>query len=278
VEVTADRRILLATTPPVVLRRTGPSQLHLVQAAGGPLGGDQLELRLRLAEGTELTVRTAAATVAQPGVAGAGPATWTVHAEVGEAARLHWCPEPTVICDRARLHASFRLLLADGASALVREEVQLGRFGQLGGQYRGGLAVDYAGSPLVRHTLRLDGADPGLTGLAGTAGQRMVATVLGAGAQPPPAGIPAVGERDGLRWARHELPGPGWLLLALGSRRADLLALLAGLETFDARCGPAAGSAQQPVEPGDSGLPGLPGDPGRRSEQIEAVETARPHV
>jgi urease accessory protein len=271
VEVTADRRIRWSTTPPVVVRQTGPNQLHLVQAAGGPLGGDELELRLRLAEGAELTVRTAGATVAQPGVAGAGPATWTVHAEVAEAARLRWCPEPTVVCDRARLDAQVRLLLADGASALVREEVQLGRFGQLGGHYRGSLAVDYAGEPLVRHTVRLDGADPGLTGLAGTAGQRLVATVLGAGTPAPPPDLPAVGERDGLRWARHDLTGPGWLLLALGSRRADLLALLADM-------GATGGSGEQPVEPGHPGLPGQHRDPGGRREYVEAVESARPHV
>ncbi|HWN32810.1 MAG TPA: urease accessory protein UreD [Pseudonocardia sp.] len=241
--VLAGQRISWRAEPPVVLRRTGPSQLHLVQAAGGPLGGDQLRLRLRLAAGTELTLATAAATVAQPGRPGAGPASWTVTAELAEGARLRWLPEPTVVCDGAELHASLRLTMADGASALVREQVQLGRHGQRGGRYRGLLAADYAGTPLVRHSTVLDGADPGLTGPGGTGGQRLVGTLLGAGAVVGAGagavvgagaveareGAPApVGECAGLRWARHELAGPGWLVVALGTDPVALSQVLSG--------------------------------------------------
>ncbi|HEY2203328.1 MAG TPA: urease accessory protein UreD [Pseudonocardia sp.] len=201
--------------PPVVLRRTGPSRVHLVQAAGGPLGGDELALHLRLAEGTELTVASAGATVAQPGRPGSGHALWTVTAELAEGARLCWWPEPTVVCDRAELHATFRLRMAEGATALVREEVRLGRHGQRGGRYRGALAADRAEVPLLRHTTVLDGADPGLSGPAGTAGTRVISTVLGIGTEPSPG--PASGEVGVTRWARHDLAGPGWLLMALGA-------------------------------------------------------------
>jgi urease accessory protein len=244
-DVAPGQRIRWRAEAPVVLRRTGPARVHLVQAAGGPLGGDQLELRIRLAAGTELTVATAAATVAQPGRPGSGPASWTVTAELDEGARLHWLPEPTVVCDGAELHATFRLTLAEGAAAVVREQVQLGRHGQRGGRYRGVLAADYAGAALVRHTTLLDGADPALTGPAGTGGQRLVGTVLGAGAAvsalpgaasglsggPLAAALasgPPVGECAGLRWARHELAGPGWLLVALGSDPVALSRVLCG--------------------------------------------------
>jgi urease accessory protein len=256
-DVTAGQRVRWRAEAPVVLRRTGPAQVHLVQAAGGPLGGDQLELRIRLAAGTELTVATAAATVAQPGRPGSGPAFWTVTAELAEGARLHWLPEPTVVCDGAELHATLRLTLAEGATALVREQVQLGRHGQRGGRYRGVLAADYAGAALVRHTTVLDGADTALTGPAGTGGQRLVGTVLGAGPSSAPvsassggalsgvalsgvalsggalsggalSGAAPVGECAGLRWARHELAGPGWLLLAVGSDPVALSRVLRG--------------------------------------------------
>jgi urease accessory protein len=250
-DVAPGQRIRWRAEAPVVLRRTGPARVHLVQAAGGPLGGDQLELRIRLAAGTELTVATAAATVAQRGRPGSGPASWTVIAELDEGARLQWLPEPTVVCDGAELHATFRLTLAEGAAAMVREQVQLGRHGQRGGRYRGVLAADYAGAALVRHTTLLDGADPALTGPAGTGGQRLVGTVLGAGtavsalpgASSGPSGGPLaaalasgppVGECAGLRWARHELAGPGWLLVALGTDPVALSRVL---------CGSGAGSA-----------------------------------
>ncbi|HEY0572479.1 MAG TPA: urease accessory protein UreD [Pseudonocardia sp.] len=225
-EVDTGQRMRWRAEPPVVLRRTGPAQVHLVQAAGGPLGGDELALHLRLAPGTELTVATAAASVVQPGRPGSGPARWSVTVELGEGARLRWWPEPTVVCDRAELHASLRLRLAEGAAALVREEVQLGRHGQRGGRYRGELAADYAGQPLIRHTTVLDGADPALTGPGGTAGQRLLATVLGAGGQPVPPLDEPVGDVAGLRWARHELAGPGWLLVALAEERAALSSLV----------------------------------------------------
>jgi urease accessory protein len=213
--VESGQRMRWRSAPALVPRRTGVDRAHLVQAAGGPLGGDELELRIRLAEGSRLTVASAAATVAQPGRPGARPARWTVTAELAEGARLCWWPEPTVVCDGAELHAVLRLTLAEGAGALVREEVRLGRHGQRGGRYRGSLAVEHAGAPLVVHTTVLDGADPALTGPAGTAGQSRVTTLLGAGAEPPPLGA-TTGERAGARWARHDLAGPGWLLVAVG--------------------------------------------------------------
>ncbi|MGI8815160.1 MAG: urease accessory protein UreD [Pseudonocardia sp.] len=219
-EVDVGQRVRWRGDPPVVLRRTGPARVHLVAAAGGPLGGDDLELRIRLAEDTELTVGSAGATVAQPGRPGSGPAYWTVTAELAPGATLHWAPEPTVVCDRAELHTSLRVRLAAGAGALLREQVWLGRHGQRGGRYRGALAVDHAGQALVRHTTVLDGADPALCGPAGTAGARVVTTLLGAGTEPEPAGS-VMGESPELRWARHALAGPGWLLIGIGNRAPD---------------------------------------------------------
>ncbi|HEX4249210.1 MAG TPA: urease accessory protein UreD [Pseudonocardia sp.] len=227
----SGQRISWRAEPPVVLRRTGPDQMHLVQAAGGPLGGDRLELRLSLGAGTSLTLATAAATVAQPGRPGAGPAYWTVTAELAEGARLRWLPEPTVVCDGAELHASLRLGLAEGAGALVREQVQLGRHGQRGGRYRGLLAADCAGVPLVRHSTVLDGADPALAGPGGTGGQRLVGALLGAGTSDgllEHSDLSTVGECAGVRWARHELAGPGWLVVALGSDPVALSRVLSG--------------------------------------------------
>src|SRR3954464_10591869 len=70
----ADGRTVLATLrsdPPLTLRQTGPTQVHLVSTGAGPLGGDRLRLAVDVAPGTTLDVRSVAATLVLPGPAGA---------------------------------------------------------------------------------------------------------------------------------------------------------------------------------------------------------------
>jgi urease accessory protein len=210
--------------PPVVLRPTGARRAHLVQAAGGPLGGDDLALDVHLGVGSSLQLRSTAAMVVQAGYPPA-PARWTVTAELAVGAVLHWCPEPTVLCDGAELHSRVRVALQRGACALLREEVVLGRAGQRGGRFTGELAVELDGTPLLAHTLLLDGADPVLAGPAGTGGARVVGmlAVVGEGTGDPPQGV---GAQPGLRWACSALDGPGWLLLALGDSPAGVSVFL----------------------------------------------------
>ncbi|MGQ0717285.1 MAG: urease accessory protein UreD [Pseudonocardiales bacterium] len=198
--------------------------MHLVQAAGGPLGGDDLALDVRVSAGSSLQLRSAAATVVQPGRP-AAPARWTVIADLAEGAAMDWRPEPTVICDGAELHSSMTVVLQRGARAVLREVVVLGRAGQRGGRFHGELTVECDGAPRLAHTLLLDGADPVLSGPAGTDGACAVGmlAVVGSGIYGPPQGA---GEQPGLRWACSALDGPGLLLLALGDRPAAVAALL----------------------------------------------------
>ncbi|MGH3935453.1 MAG: urease accessory protein UreD, partial [Pseudonocardiaceae bacterium] len=211
-------------TPPIVLRQTGPNRVHLVQAAGGPLGGDELALAVHLGIDTCLHVRSAGATVVQPGRP-AAPARWTVAADLADGAVLDWRPEPTVVCDGAGLCSSMTVALQDGARAVLREVVVLGRAGQRGGRFQGALTVERDGAPLLAHTLLLDGTDPVLAGPAGTGGSRVVGMLAAVGER---VGAPpkSTGEEPGLRWACSALDGPGWLLLALSDRPAAVSALL----------------------------------------------------
>jgi urease accessory protein len=228
-------RLWWRCAPPVVLRPTGPQRVHLVQAAGGPLGGDDLALEVNLGVGSHLQVRSATAMVVQGGC-GPAPARWTVAAALEAGAVLDWQPEPTVVCDDAALHSRLTVALRRDACAVLREEVVLGRAGQRGGRYRGELAVELDGAPLLAHTLLLDGADPALGGPAGTGNARVVGTlaVVGQGVDGPLVGA---GEKPGLRWACSALEGPGWLLLALGdspSAVSDLLDQACRAPTSDA--------------------------------------------
>jgi urease accessory protein UreH len=101
----------------------------------------------------------------------------------------------------------------------------LGRAGQRGGRFRGELTVEHDGVPLLAHALLLDGADPVLTGPAGTGGARVVGmlTVVGEGIDGP---LQDAGEQPGLRWACLTLDGPGHLLLAVGDRATDVTRLV----------------------------------------------------
>jgi urease accessory protein len=211
--------------PPVVLRPTGAHRIHLVQAAGGPLGGDDLALDVRLGAGCAIQLRSTAATVVQAGRLAGTAARWAVTASVAQDAVLDWQPEPTVVCDGAQLCSQITVSLQRRACAVLREMVVLGRAGQRGGRFTGELAVDLDGAPLLAHTLLLDGSDPVLTGPAGTGGARAVGmlAVVGEGIDGRPEGA---GEKLGLRWACSALNGPGWLLLVLGDRPTEVIALL----------------------------------------------------
>lgn len=215
---------------PIALRPTGPGQVHLVQAAGGPLGGDELGLDVTVAAGAEVAVRSAAATVAQPGPTGE-PARWSMTARVDGA--LRWWPEPTVVCADADYRARLCVDLAEDARLVLREQVVLGRAREVGGRYRGRLTVRVGGVPLLDTETVLDGADAALSGPAGSAGFRVFGSVLVVGPDLPP--VKETAHHDvGVRRAVLPLDGPGYLVMALASTSALVSAALAGLPASSA--------------------------------------------
>lgn len=219
-----------------MLRPTGARRIHLVQGAGGPLGGDDLALDVHVGAGCAVQLRSTAATVVQAGSSPGTAARWRVTAAVASGALLDWRPEPSVVCDGAELHSRITVSLQRGARAMVREIVVLGRAGQRGGRFTGELAVELDGAPLLAHTLLLDGTDPVLTGPAGTGGARVTGmlAVLGEGIISPPQ---AAGEQPGLRWACTSLDGPGHVVLALADRVTDIAPILCPSRSLDADCG-----------------------------------------
>jgi urease accessory protein len=280
--VAADRdagrpRIRWTQAWPIVLRPTGNARVHLVHGAGGPLGGDVLALDVRVGTGAALAVRSAGATIVQPG-RGAAPARWGFDVVVGAGATLDWAPEPTVVTDGADYRTALRVDLGAGARVTLREVVVLGRHGGVGGRYRGRLDVSVDGDPLLAHTTSLDGADPALCGPGGTAGARAVGTLVvvdaavlaaaddGSTTRDPTAGCPAsggavgaaaalpagtgaegggaaeapanVGERPGVRWAWTELAGPGRALFAVGEPGAVIALLDAAAAAVPRGCQP----------------------------------------
>jgi urease accessory protein len=206
--------------PPVVLRPTGVDRLHLLHAAGGPLGGDRLRLTGTVGTACALRVESAGATVVQPGHDGQ-PADWTVRLDVAAGACLRWAPQPTVVCGGADFRTSLCATVDPDGALLVREVLVLGRSGETGGRYTGGLSVVVGDQPLISHENLVDGADPALSGPAGSGGHRVHGMVLAAG-----RAIPPTDERAGPSWAVLPLDGPGCLVLAVGDRVTEVAALL----------------------------------------------------
>ena len=215
---------VLASQVPLVLRRT-PQAVYLVGGAAGPLGGDSLTLRIAVGAGAFLRVRTAAASIALPGLDGL-ESVLRVSATVGEGGRLEYLPEPTVVTAGARHATLVSVTLAAGASLLLRDEVLLGRHGESGGTARSVLQVSYAGLPLLRHSLSVSGTDQGSLGPAVLAGHRAVGTLLSVNesdvAERPARATPEV--------AVMPLAGPGTLVTALAHDAVTLRRRLDGTE------------------------------------------------
>jgi urease accessory protein len=169
----------LRSQVPLVLRRT-PEAVYLVGGAAGPIGGDQLDLRIEVGAGAFLRVRSAAASIALPGLDGL-ESVLSVTISVAAGGCLEYLPEPVVVAAGARHATVLRVTLAAGASLLLRDEVLLGRHGEIGGAVRSVLRVDYAGRALLRQELAVDGADPVGLGPAVLAGHRGVGSLLLAG-------------------------------------------------------------------------------------------------
>lgn len=173
VEVVAERspadltllRTLQVSGPALAVRRTGPSrcavaQVHLVGTAAGPMGGDIVEVRLRVGAGAALDVRAVAACVVLPGRT-EPRSTLLLDVDVAPGGRLSCELAPTVVTGSAELVATTRVrLVGDGELHLV-EQVRLGRYSEPGGWWRGQVDISRDGSPVLRQTTTLgeDGSD-----------------------------------------------------------------------------------------------------------------------
>ena len=206
---------VLASQVPLVLRRT-PDAVYVVGGAAGPIGGDELSLRISVGPGAFLRVRTAAASIALPGPDGL-ESVLRITAQVEAGGRLEYLPEPVVVSAGARHATIITATLAEGAALLLRDELLLGRDGEDGGAARSVLRVDYAGRPLLRQALEVSGTDPAFLGPAVLAGHRAVGNLLRVSAEtgtgPLPRSVP--GSKASPEVAVMPLAGPGVLLTAL---------------------------------------------------------------
>jgi urease accessory protein len=140
------------------VRRTGPSSVHLVATAFGPLGGDDVEVSAVVEDGAHLTVRSVAAAVALPARGDPLPSVQRIRASV--AGTLDLRLEPTVVAARAHHLAELTAELAGGASLTATEHVLLGRTGEEPGRWTGTTRIERDGRPLLHTTVGLGPGEP----------------------------------------------------------------------------------------------------------------------
>ncbi len=130
-----------------------------VNTAGGVAGGDRFDVDITAAEGTRLTLTTAAAEKIYRTVDMTAQLNIVLKAAAG--AHLSWLPQETILFDRARVARRIDLDLADSASLLLCEIVVFGR-SAMGERMRQGEFTDrwrlHRGGRLVfAENIRLDG-------------------------------------------------------------------------------------------------------------------------
>jgi urease accessory protein len=130
----------------------GWAQVWMVGSAGGPLGGDDVELRIEVEDGAKLAVGSVAASIA---LSGASPSFTRVHVVVGSEASLVWAPEPLIVTGRADHRVDVHLTAAPDSRLWWRDELVLGRAGERPGRCTLSYHADLGGRPWVRQQLAI---------------------------------------------------------------------------------------------------------------------------
>jgi urease accessory protein len=200
----------------LAVRRTGPTTVHLVATAFGPLGGDDAKIRLVVEEGARLTVRSVAAAVVLPARGESPPSRQLVRADVAGA--LDLAPEPTVVTARAVHLAELYAELGQHGELTATEQVLLGRMGEQPGRWTGTTRIERSGRPLLHTTVGLGPGAPAW--LAPVAPRAYVSTVS--------IGTPRADVGTGVDAVRLPLPG-GWVGTAWAGELHEAVARLAAV-------------------------------------------------
>ncbi|MET3807424.1 urease accessory protein [Nakamurella sp. UYEF19] len=168
------------------------AKVALVATTALLLGGDVVDLQLRVGPGAWLEIVETAGTVAYDaqGVA----SVWHVRATVEDGGLLLWHGEPFVVADGANTLRRSVFDLGDGAVLCTRETVVLGRTGESGGAVR--IHNTVRRGPAAVLVEDLDLTDPSTRSLPGIIGpSRVLDTLTLIGAAAPVDPPVAVGSR-----------------------------------------------------------------------------------
>jgi urease accessory protein len=180
------------------------ARVALVATGALLLGGDHVMIDVHVGAGARLEVVETAGTVAFD--AGGTESSWSVRVTLGPGARVVWESLPFVVADGADVTRTTDVTLGEGARALLRETLVLGRTGERGGPVRTRTRATAAGAALLAEALDLLPAARTMPGIIGQA--RVLDTVLALGWRPG-GGAAAHGPGQGARQEAPHRPGQG---------------------------------------------------------------------
>lgn len=156
-------------------------RVALIANCASLLAEDDLRLEVHIGAGAHLELVEPSGTVAY-NTRGA-LSHWDADLTVGDGGRLIWGASPFVVADGARVRRHTGVHLAEGAAALLRETMVLGRSGEGRGELRSTVSADLAGEPLLVEDLPLH--DPAVRDSATVLGRaRVLGTVSLLGRRP----------------------------------------------------------------------------------------------
>lgn len=225
----------------------GGAQVHLVGTGAGPLGGDEVSVRVVVEAGARLALRGVAATLSMPDSAGRS-ARVVLDLRVEAGGVLDCALEPLVAVRGSDLHARTAVDVADEGVLDLVEAVVLGRGREVPGRWRGTLRADLGGRPWLRQSVGLGAGAPAWDALAAP---RVLVSRL---RSPAAVGLVAAGARAAAPAGTTAggavvmpLAGGGELWQGLGGDLAQLRRDLAVLELeLEALRGERTTSSQRP--------------------------------
>lgn len=173
-----------------------PSICHsvLVHTAGGVVGGDGLQVVLRLETGSRALVTTAAASKIYRSLHAASMQTVEVH--LAADACLEWFPQETICFNGANYRQSMRVDLGPGAVWLGWDICRFGRSARRetfsSGAWRSRIEVWQGSRPLWIDRQQLKGGSAALASPHGLGGHPVAATLALLGRSPEPQQLAAI--------------------------------------------------------------------------------------
>jgi urease accessory protein len=183
--------------------RATHARIALVGISMALLAGDTVALHVNVGPGATLEIIEPTGMVAYD--ADGERSRWQLHATLGAGANLIWHGAPFVAAQGSNAHRHADFSLGEGARALVKETLVLGRSSEADVQLRNETRVTRDGHELLVEDLDITAANRRLPGILGSA--KAMHTLLAAGWRP---------RGDGNDPRRLDLAGPGALFRTLG--------------------------------------------------------------
>ncbi|MBA1146472.1 urease accessory protein UreD [Ectothiorhodospiraceae bacterium WFHF3C12] len=161
-----------------------PCHSYLIHPPGGIVGGDELDIRVRVEPGAHGVVTTPAANKFYRSAGPLARQHQTLRVEAGGA--LEWLPQEQIVYESARVESLTRADLAEGAAFISWELTCLGRpaagEGFETGLFRQRLELYRDGRPLMLERNRFEGGSAVMQGAWGLGDNGSLATLVAVGA------------------------------------------------------------------------------------------------